>query len=160
MKKLFPILVFVLLAGSACDPARIYDEHKTIPDHAWYYQTGMPFEVPIRDTNIWYNVYINLRVSSDYKYNNLFLWLHTTSPDNQTDKRRVEIRLADEHGKWLGSGLGDLYDYQFPAIQKVRFPASGFYRFDLFQNMRDDTLQNIISAGIRVERYIEPEEVK
>jgi gliding motility-associated lipoprotein GldH len=47
--------------------------------------------------------------------------------------------------------LGDLYDYQFPVFQKIKFPTSGFYRFELEQNMRDDTLMHVKSAGVRIE---------
>jgi gliding motility-associated lipoprotein GldH len=79
------------------------------------------------------------------------MWVHVTNPEKQEDKRRIEIRLADETGKWLGAGLGDIYDYQFPVLQKIKFPRSGFYRFELEQNMREDTLMNVKSVGIRVE---------
>ncbi len=140
--------IFLLLYS--CDPARIYDDNKSIGNDKWYYKNTLPFDVQIIDTNTWYDVSVNLRISSDYAYNNIFLWLYTTNPDKKTDKRRIEIRLADEKGKWLGKGLGDIYDYQFPAIQKVKFPVSGFYRFELEQNMRDDTLKFVKSAGIRV----------
>jgi gliding motility-associated lipoprotein GldH len=63
--------------------------------------------------------------------------------------------LADEGGKWLGNGLGDIYDYQFPVFQKIKFPNSGFYRFELEQNMRDDTLMNVKAVGVRLEKAVE-----
>ena len=72
-------------------------------------------------------------------------------PKKKADQRRVEIKLADERGKWLGSGLGDIYDYQFPVLQNIKFPKSGLYRFELEQNMRDDTLLHVKSVGVRVE---------
>jgi gliding motility-associated lipoprotein GldH len=143
-------IIGMLFCLSSCDPDRLFDENKSIPGAHWYYKNTVPFDIQITDTTRWYDVYINLRVTSDYAYNNMFLWLSTTSPSRQTDKRRVEIRLADERGKWLGSGLGDIYDYQFPAIQKVKFPVSGFYRFELEQNMRDDTLNHVKAVGIRI----------
>jgi len=150
MKRAWIGLILLVVVLQSCDPGRLYDENKTIPSDRWYYKNRMPFDVQITDTNTWYDVSINLRVSTEYKYNNVFLWIYTTNPARQTDKRRVEIRLADEKGKWLGSGLGDIYDYQFPVLQKVKFPSSGFYRFEVEQNMREDTLSNIKSVGIRV----------
>lgn len=127
--------------------------NKPVEPTGWYYQQKIPFDVQVTDTHLFYNVFVNLRISSDYKYNNMFMWVHTTNPQKQTDKRRIEIRLADERGKWLGSGLGDLYDYQFPVYTKIRFPQSGFYRFELEQNMRDDTLLYVKNAGIRIEKW-------
>ena len=145
-------ICFVLTSlFSACDPSRIFDDNKLIDGNQWYYKNPIPFDVHINDTNKLYNVYVNLRISSDYKYNNLFMWVNTTNPAKKTDQRRIEIRLANDGGKWLGNGLGDLYDYQFPVFQKIKFPTSGFYRFELEQNMRDDTLMHVKSVGVRIE---------
>jgi gliding motility-associated lipoprotein GldH len=153
----FVYLVLVVMGislFSACDKGRVFDENKPIAENLWYYKNRVPFDVQIADTNKLYNVYVNLRITSDYKYSNIFMWLHTTNPEKKTDQRRVEIRLADDGGKWLGNGLGDIYDYQFPVLQKVKFPSSGFYRFELEQNMRDDTLNYIKAVGVRVEEAL------
>lgn len=147
--------IITLFVVSSCDPGRVFDDNKTIEGDAWYYKNRVPFDVRIKDTTKLYNVYVNLRVSADYKYSNIFMLVHTLNPDKKTDQRRIEIKLANESGKWLGSGLGDLYDYQFPAFRKVKFPQQGFYRFELEQNMRDDTLMHVKAAGIRVEEVIE-----
>lgn len=149
------IVAAMALFITACDPARVFDENRSIEGANWYYKNKMPFDVRINDTSKLYNVYVNLRVDADYKYSNIFMWVHTTNPDKKTDQRRIEIKLADESGKWLGSGLGDLYDYQFPAFKKVKFPQQGFYRFELEQNMRDDTLMHVKAAGVRVEEVTE-----
>jgi gliding motility-associated lipoprotein GldH len=141
----------MLLLLASCDPTRIYDDNKLIPGDAWFYKNAIPFELQIKDTTKLYNVYVNVRVSSDYKYSNLFMWVNTTNPDKKTDQRRVEIKLADETGKWLGKGLGDIYDYQFPVFQRIKFPNSGFYRFELEQNMREDTLAYVKAVGVRIE---------
>jgi gliding motility-associated lipoprotein GldH len=145
----YTLLGFCLI--TSCDQGRVFDENKTLNDNQWYFKNRMPFDVQVTDTTKLYNVYVNLRITSDYKYSNIFMWLYTTNPEKKTDQRRIEIRLADDDGKWLGSGLGDLYDYQFPVLQKIKFPAGGFYRFELEQNMRDDTLMNVKAAGVRVE---------
>lgn len=145
----------VMFTLSSCDYARVFDENKSIENNQWYYKSRLPFDVRIKDTTKLYNVYVNLRVDADYKYSNIFMWVHTTNPDKKSDQRRIEIRLADESGKWLGSGLGDIYDYQFPAFKKVKFPQQGFYRFELEQNMRDDTLSHVKAAGIRVEEVVD-----
>lgn len=151
---IFGCVLSVCLFAS-CDPGRLYEENKTIDQNAWYYKNKMFFDVQVKDTTKVYNVLVNVRVSSEYKYSNIFMLVNAINPDKRSDQRRIEIKLADETGKWLGSGLGDIYDYQFPAIRKVKFPQSGFYRFELEQNMRDDTLMHVKSAGIRVEESSE-----
>lgn len=135
----------------SCDANRVFEENKSIEQGEWHYEYKPFFDVYVSDTHRTYNVYVNLRIGSDYKYNNIFLWLHTTNPNNQIEKRRVEIRLADENGKWKGSGLGDLYDYQFPVYQHIKMTTTGMYHFEVEQNMRDDILKHIQSTGIRIE---------
>src|SRR5437868_581839 len=115
----------MMLFLCACDPGRLYEENRSIDGNAWYYKSVVPFDVQIQDTMKLYNVYTNLRVSSDYKFSNIFMWVHVINPERKEDKRRIEIKLADETGKWLGAGLGDIYDYRFPVLQKVKFPHSG-----------------------------------
>lgn len=140
-----------MLFFTSCDPGRLFEENKTIDGNAWYYKTFIPFDTEVKDTTKFYNVLVNVRVDADYKYANMFMWVHVTNPEKKSDQRRVEIKLADERGKWLGSGLGDIFDYQFPVLQNIKFPKSGLYRFELEQNMRDDTLLHVKSVGVRVE---------
>lgn len=154
MIKHYSFLVIIcMVIFSSCDPGRLYEENKNIEGKAWYYKNLIPFDMQVKDTTGFYNVYVNVRVDANYKYSNIFMWVHVLNPQRNADKRRIEIKLADERGKWLGSGLGDLYDYQFPVLQKIKFPQSGFYRFELEQNMRDDTLMHVRAVGVRVEEY-------
>lgn len=147
--------VMLLLVLVSCDPGRVMDENRNIEGNAWYYKNKIPFDVQIKDTTKLYNVLVNMRITADYKYSNMFVLLHTTNPDKKTDQRRVELKLADESGKWLGNGLGDIYDYRQMAVKKVKFPQTGFYRFELEQNMRDDTLSFVKAVGLRIEEVID-----
>lgn len=153
MRRFGVFLVFCFLFIS-CDRNRVFDENKSIPGNSWFYKNIIPFDLRINDTASEYNLYVNLRIDANYKYSNIFMWVHSLDPERNSQKTRVEIRLSDDGGKWLGSGLGDIYDYRFPVFKNVRFPLSGFYRFDLEQNMRDDTLAHIRAVGLRLEYAI------
>src|SRR4051812_7549375 len=93
------VLSLVIMALSSCDPQRLYDDNKLIAGDKWYYKDAVPFDVQVTDTTKLYNVYVNLRIDADYKYNNIFMWVNTTNPEKKTDQRRVDIRLADDGGK-------------------------------------------------------------
>lgn len=153
LKQLFQIIVLLSsLFVIACDSNRLIDENKDLPVQGWNYQNKLIFDVPITDTIAQYNLFLNVRISADYLFSNLYLNLHTTTPSMQKQTERKELILADENGKWLGKGLGDLYDYQVPVKEKFRFKENGIYRFELEQNMRNDTLSSVISSGIRLEK--------
>ncbi len=152
--NIFQKISFVLLVLlSACDPARIIDENKDMPERYWYYKNRPAFDVNINDTNKTYNVYLNLRAGNDYQFCNLFVKVHQVSPGKIESSERKEIQLIDESGNWLGKGLGDLYDFQTPIYTQIRFKEKGIYHFELEQNMRVDTLMHIYAAGIRIEDF-------
>ncbi len=148
------IYVFMVVClVSSCDSSRLIDENIDIPNQAWYYKNKLNFDVNITDTNKTYNVYVNLRVGSDYKYSNCFIMVHQTYPNWQSKKERKELVLLDERGKWLGNGLGDIFDFQIPIYKQMRFNQKGIYKIELEQNMCEDTLTPIYAAGIRVEEF-------
>lgn len=141
------VVVFV-----ACDSSRVYEKNTEIPEYLWDKNNKIRFDVDIQDTVSSHNVYINIRNASNYQYNNLFLFVLTRSPKGDVVKDTVELTLADAKGKWLGEGLGDIWDNQILYKYNVRFPFKGVYTFQLEQAMRHEKLPYIMDAGIRVEK--------
>ncbi|MFN4082471.1 MAG: gliding motility lipoprotein GldH [Bacteroidia bacterium] len=144
-------IFFVILTISSCDKNRLFEENQKVAESGWYYADKMVFKVSVEDISKPYNLYINTRIANDFKYSNVFFLLTQTNPDKTTETQRSEIILANESGKWLGNGVGNVFEYRQPVKQNFKFPEAGIYQFELEQNMRDDTLMHIVSAGIRVE---------
>ena len=65
--------------------------------------------------------------------------------------RRIDLTLAAPDGKWLGKGTASVISYRIPIIQKD-VPKPGTYHFELEQNMRVNTLPNVINIGMAVEK--------
>lgn len=110
------------------------------------------FEVSINDTTNAHNIYFNVRNTSKYQMQNLYVFIHTIAPNGMTLTDTFECYLADDKGRWTGSGWGDLYDNQFIYKKNIRFPVSGKYTFKYTQGMRTETLQYISDVGIRIEK--------
>jgi gliding motility-associated lipoprotein GldH len=156
MKNGFLVLLgssLLLFFLSSCDKARIIDENKDMPAYGWYYKNKLGFDFEIKDTNRVYNVMVNLRVGNEYPFSNLFVMLNQTSPTQKLVSERKEISIINESGIWQGKGLGNLYDFQVPVMERMRFKEIGLYHFELEQNMRLDTLPHIMAAGLRVEDH-------
>ena len=137
---------------SACDGNRIFEENQAIPNNVWEVDNVLKFDVAIQDTLMPTNFYINIRNSEGYPYSNLFLFVTTIFPNGNTTIDTLECVLADDKGKWLGSGMGDIYDNQIPFKKNVRFPISGTYTFEIQQGMRKDEIPLIMDAGMRIEK--------
>jgi len=151
--KLFivPLILFALFFSS-CDSKRIFEENKKIPENGWSISNVLKFDVDITNTAMPTNFYINVRNADGYPYNNLFLFIKTTFPDGKLSNDTLECILADENGKWLGSGMGDIYDNQIPFKRNVRFPVAGKYTFEIQQGMRTDVIPLIMDVGLRIEK--------
>ena len=152
--KLVRILCVVILGVLAlsCDSNRVYEKYEDIPDFEWSQDHVLRFEVDITDTIQAHDLYVNVRNSGGYQYSNLWLFVRSTSPDNQISDRKLELKLADKTGQWFGSGFGDLFDLQVPYQQKYVFPKSGKYVFEIVQGMYDEKLKGIANVGIRIEK--------
>ena len=146
------IVSFFIVFIVACDPDRIYEENLEVENSSWNINDRKEFTFPITDTNSLYNVYVNIRNTNDYAYQNLYLFIEMTSPSNKFFKDTVEVTLADSKGKWNGSGIGNIWTNQFPLLQEVRLLESGNYKIMVVQGMRHENLDAISDVGVRVEK--------
>lgn len=143
------ILLTVL---TACSQGKVYDEYRELPNEGWSRNMIAKFEVDIKDTRTPHNVLINIRHNDGYPYQNFWMFVTTKTPDGITTKDTVECYLADNRGKWLGSGLSSVYN--MPVLFKPNkvFPKAGKYTFTVYQGMRDDLLKGISDVGIEIDR--------
>jgi len=146
------VFLFLLLLVSACDPNQVFERNFELPNNVWGKDSSITIDVDIKDTISPHNIYINVRNTSRYEMQNLFLFVNTTSPNGIVLRDTFECYLADARGKWTGSGWGDIYDNQFIYKQNVRFPVSGTYKFEYIQAMRTDKLKFISDIGLRIEK--------
>jgi gliding motility-associated lipoprotein GldH len=153
LNKFAFILILVAALFSSCnDPNVLIDQNTEIDNHNWSYTNVINSTIKVDDNAVPYNIYLNLRVTGDYKYSNIFVLVHQTGPANKTLTTRYEFKLAEADGKWLGQGSGNLYSYQMMFRQGYKFPAKGIYHIGIEQNMRDNPLHEISDVGLRVEK--------
>jgi gliding motility-associated lipoprotein GldH len=154
--KLQFIVYSLLLAGtfffSSCDTKAIFDKTIKIPDYNWDMNNVIKLDAEIKDTINSHDIYINVRHASGYQFSNLFLFLTTKTPKGETALDTVELTLADARGKWLGKGMGDIWDNQVLFKKNFRFPEAGTWHFELEQAMRINPLPQIMDVGMRIEK--------
>lgn len=152
MKRLTWIIVVFLLSVS-CDPARIYEENVDLSEKAWMADDIKQFEFSITDRNIPYNLYLNLRNSVSYPYHNIYFryWLITDTGDTVETELLSKDLFDQKTGQPFGSGIGDIFTHRLPLLEGYTFSEPGNFRIDLQQYMRMDTLEHVLSVGLRVE---------
>ena len=150
------LLTILSLSLSSCDRSVLFEENVRIPDNRWDAANVIKLEADIPDTAQLYNLYVNVRNAGGYPYSNIVLFLNTTLPDGKRSRDTLEVTLADDKGQWLGDGMGDIWDNRALFRERMRFPQSGRYTFEIEQAMRQNPLPQIMDVGLRIERYDDP----
>jgi gliding motility-associated lipoprotein GldH len=151
MIRCFCVLIISLFAF-ACTSNDVYFQYKSVAPKGWSKDSVYSFDIPISDTTVLYNVYVNVRNRGEYPYQNLWLFLSKTTPDKTQSKDSIECYLADQRGKWLGSGIGSIMEMPVLYQQNVRFKTKGTYHYKIVHGMRDSILIGINDIGMRVEK--------
>jgi len=152
--SLIVIGLLFLVAATSCKINSIYEKSEDIPKEEWNKNLAVKFDIPVTDTINGYRIVVNVRNSNEYPYSNLFLFISTQSPQGASIRDTLEITLADDKGKWLGKGFGGVWSSETAMRNNmvIRFPASGIYKVEVYQAMRDDVLKGIKDIGLRVEK--------
>ena len=140
----------------ACNTIDLFEKTVAIPGHQWSSGFKPKFSFTIKDSNAAYQLYIIIRHNDKYNFNNIWLTLTATSPDGTTSQfPQIEMPLAAKEKGWLGSGMGDIYEHRIPlTLDPAKLPMNkaGNYTFTLQQIMREDPLQQVLNAGLRIEK--------
>lgn len=149
------ILLFIACMAVSCGDGKIYQEFTDFDGRYWLASDTASFQFEVTDTTSRYNVYCNIRNSTHYPYSRLFVnfTLADTAGHKYHHALLQDFLFDPKTGEPFGeTGLGDLYDHQFPVLTNYKFKGSGPYQVTLEQYMRTDTLQGVLSVGLGVEK--------
>lgn len=175
MNKIFFAFSVMLVLLSGCVKSPYYQETFSIPNNSWSIKYSPSFAVEIEDTNHYYNTYLVLRHTNNYNYANIWLNILVKAPgDSVFTKTGIEIPLATPQGQWLGVGMGEIYEQrrmivlnhqEIPITDELIalsaesinniFRKKGRYEIRLEQNMRENSLSDILHVGLRIEKSTE-----
>jgi gliding motility-associated lipoprotein GldH len=154
LKKFFTPFLVILISCllHACTTIDLYEKTVTIPQHAWKSNFKPSFDFTIKDTTSQYRIFLVLRHNEKYSFSNIYLNLYVKGPgQDSTIRIQKDLTLATNEKGWLGSGMDDIYEHRIELAEKQSLRA-GTYTFTLEEIMREDPLQNVLNAGIRLEK--------
>ena len=139
----------MLLAGCG---SHDFDQRVVIPEAKWAMENRIPFDVTINDTLNNYAFGISLRHLENYRYSNLYVFLHTDMPNGNVTHDTIQCLLASPEGRWLGKSSGSMRDVRIVLNPNLRFPLQGTYHFEIEQAMREPVLKGISDIGLFIEK--------
>jgi len=152
LPKTTVLLSFCCLCLAACTNLGVYEKDIAFKKQEWPGSYKPSFSFSISDTTASYQIYLVLRHTDAYNYNNIWMKFTRKGPDTSYTQQ-VDLRLATNGQGWLGTGMDDIWEHRIPITQAPTvFRKSGVYEFTLEQIMRQDPLRHVLNAGLRVEK--------
>lgn len=149
MKTKFVLaLVFTALL-TACSNT-VFMDCQELPTEGWHKDSLCVFEVPITETEATYQMQLIIRNDGDYPNQNLWLFVDQIKPDNSFKRDTVQFFLADNFGRWTGTGVGSIFENVWIYKDKVHYKQAGTYKIRIGQGMRYDMLEGICDVGVKV----------
>jgi len=137
----------------SCGDKSYYEQYKSIESKFWEKEAEYYFSFDITDTSSPYDITIEIRNNNLYPYQNLWIFSQEEQPSGNVLKDTTECLLADDYGKWLGTGIS-LFQSSHVLHSKYHFKEEGTYTLGFRQGMRNDQLPGIQEIGLRITKSI------
>ena len=145
-------IAFCLLLNS-CTQIDIFEKNTAIPKYEWQNNFTVTGKFRITDTVAAYSIYLVLRHTDAYQYNNIWLNIGLQPPGDSMHIQKIDLKLGDDANGWEGTGMNDIWEVRkLLNGEPQRFKRAGDYVFSISQIMRDNPLLHILSAGLRIEK--------
>lgn len=144
----------------SCTSNDRFSKNRSMPGY-WDKGEVVEFTIPPMDTLKKYDLFINIRNTNDYRYNNLFLIVSLEFPYGKTITDTLEYRMANPDGTWIGKGLGSIKDNKLWYKEGVSFFENGEYKISIRHAIRNNgevdgvtQLEGIMDVGLSIEENI------
>ena len=145
------VLIGTIAMFISCNNS-IFNDYKTFENQTWNADSNVVFVYSASDTTSQNQIVIKIRHTTDYEFQNLFLFVKAEKTDT------LELLLANKEGGWLGKGIGDIREVEFVYKKDKVFPEKGDFTFEIEQAMRYGKLEktqhlnNIKAIGLSVQK--------
>ncbi len=150
MKKLSSHIALLLVLAS-CTQEAVFNKSFKFQDEVWSQNVKPEFEVDIQDTSVAYDFVFTLRSTTDYAYNNLWVFLSSTPPTGKTIREPYEIKMAYPDGNWIGKKSGTIVEHEL-IFQKRKLPFKGKYLFVLEQAITQKVVDEVLDLSFEVRK--------
>lgn len=151
--------MFIAFLTVSCNSNIVYSSYQNLPK-IWHKDSIVTFNINLKDSINPYNLFITLRNTNDYKYNNIFLIAETVFPHGKTLKDTLEYKMAKPNGAFLGEGLY-LKENKLWYKENSIFTEQGSYKINIQQAMRTqgeingiEQLNGITDVGLTIEKAV------
>ena len=147
------IFVFLSLLSLVCCNISTESCYSVFEEDSWHADSIITLSHSVVDTITKQNLYLKIRHTTDFEYQNIFLFV-----DFQEKRDTIEVTLSEKNGKWLGSGFGDIKEVEYCFAKEIIFNSKKTSNVTVEQAMRYGdqpvitNLKGIIALGINIKK--------
>ena len=147
------IFVFLSLLLLVCCNTNTESSYSVFEEDSWHADSIITLNHSVVDTITKQNLYLKIRHTTDFEYQNIFLFV-----DFQDKRDTIEVTLSEKNGKWLGSGFGDIKEVEYCFAKEIIFNSKKTSNVTVEQAMRYGdqpvitNLKGIIALGINIKK--------
>ena len=130
-KNIILLVIIFILFG--CYKSQKINYH-TFLKNTWFEKDKIEFSQKISDSSKIYSLYISIRHTTEYRYDNIIMFLHHKDEKKNIMTDTIEINLMDDKGKPIGLGKNDIREIE-KLINKKKY-LKGNHIFELELAMR------------------------
>ena len=147
------IFIFLSLLLLVCCNTNTESSYSVFDEDSWHADSIIILSHTVIDTITKQNLYLKIRHTTDFEYQNIFLFV-----DFQEKRDTIEVTLSEKNGKWLGSGFGDVKEVECFFAKEIVFNSKKTCNVTVEQAMRYGdqpvitSLKGIIALGINIKK--------
>jgi gliding motility-associated lipoprotein GldH len=139
--------LFVL---SCTERGLVFSEERVILEDNWSYAQPISFDIPVSDTTTLYQLLLDVKYSTDFDYENLYVNVTTTFPDKSEVTDVLSLELADDRGVWNGKCSSTECVAPILLRNDFRFKQLGKYSINFDQYSRENNLSGLKAFELKL----------
>lgn len=143
------LYIILLLIVTSCGDNSIANQSYEFEDETWKKNNKPQFTVDIKDTTKLYDFLFVIRTNTSYSFSNMWLFLHSTPPKGKKSKEALQVKIADESGKWIGNKTGSSVEH-YVKFANRKIPQAGKYTFVLELATVEKELNDVLDISFTV----------
>jgi gliding motility-associated lipoprotein GldH len=142
-----------MIICSSCTEDRYYESNYDFKNRTWEIEHTAQFSFEIDSIDVPYQLLLNIRNTMDYPFRNLYIKYKLKDSTFLVEDKLMNVQLFESKtGKPFGDRQSEIYSHQIILQDSVFFQKKGTYQIELKQYMREEELEGIVSAGIRLDQ--------
>ncbi len=152
MKKRIAFFLLTTIVFFSCGKKNIFEKHETIENSTWNKNKVITFDVPINNIGKKYNIYIAVRHSEVYPFDNLYVGVDIYTPSGDKRSKDYYLELRNEDRSFKGDVLGDIWDVKVLIMKNASFTKEGVHKFEISNLMQYPNIPDVMEIGLIVEK--------